>query len=47
MKSLYKGTGGGSWTDNESGGLGFLLISDEATNAPSIQSYTRVRFIDN
>jgi hypothetical protein len=46
LKVRYSGTGT-STSDIEKNGLYFILVSDEATNTPSVVFKGRVTFIDN
>ncbi len=47
MKTIYDDSNAGTIADIESNALLMILISSEATNTPTVQVETRMRFIDN
>ncbi len=46
LKTLWDGTGAGI-ADLERGAIGVVFLSNEATNAPGVDFFSRVRFVDN
>ncbi len=47
MKTIYDDSNAGTIADIESNALFLVMISSEATNTPTLQVETRMRFIDN
>lgn len=47
MKTVYDDSTAGDITDISSNSLFLLLLSNEATNTPTVNSYVRIRFVDN
>lgn len=47
FKTEYNSGSVGNITDISTNALQLLIISDEATNTPTVGSYSRIRFVDN
>lgn len=47
MHTIYNSGNTGGWGDVQSNGLFMMMYSDQTTNLPSIQLWTRGRFVDN